>query len=75
MLGKKRFGTGKVKPIEYDISAEKPILRCSICTGEQVAGLKDHNTGKFREIMVIRSKEDLEYFQKMVGTKDIAKEY
>ena len=29
---------GKKKASSYDPAAQKPVLRCSICTGEQVAG-------------------------------------
>ncbi len=32
----------------YDPSICSPVLRCSICTGEQVAGFRDNATGKFR---------------------------
>ena len=31
------FGKKKMSP-SYDPAAQKPVLRCSICTGEQVAG-------------------------------------
>ena len=68
----KKFQSEK---LQYDCKVQKPVLRCSICTGEQVAGLKDMNTGKFQEIMVVRTQVDLERFQKLVGTKDIDKEY
>ena len=52
-----------------------PVLRCSICNGEQVAGLKDRQTGAFEEIMLIRNAHDLDVFRKMVGVQDIPKEY
>jgi len=53
-----------------------PIIRCSICTGEQVAGFKDNKTGKFEDIMLIKSENDLDEFKKMYGiTGDIDKEY
>lgn len=35
----------------YDCERQKPVLRCSICNGEQVAGFKDIHTGKFEEVM------------------------
>ena len=31
----------------------KPVIRASICTGEEVAGFKDIRTGKIEEIMLI----------------------
>ena len=39
----------------YDPETERPVIRASICTGEQVAGFKNKTTGAFREIMLIRS--------------------
>ena len=38
------FGKKKMSP-SYDPTAQKPVLRCSICTGEQVAGFQDLHTG------------------------------
>ena len=43
----------------------KPVIRASICTGEEVAGFKDIRTGKIEEIMLIRSPEDLEKFKEI----------
>ncbi|MCD8333307.1 MAG: aspartate dehydrogenase [Clostridiales bacterium] len=40
---------------EYDASLYKPVLRCSICTGEQVAGFKNLQTGQIEEIGLIRN--------------------
>ena len=45
----------KVKKKSYDQDAKKPVIRCSICTGEQVAGFKDIQTGKFEEVMLIKN--------------------
>ncbi|NLC74640.1 MAG: aspartate dehydrogenase [Clostridiales bacterium] len=60
---------------EYDKENKKPVLRCSICNGEQVAGFKDIHTRKFEEVMTIRSEEDLELFKKQYGIDEITKEY
>lgn len=60
---------------EYDKENKKPVLRCSICNGEQVAGFKDIHTQKFEEVMTIRSEEDLELFKKQYGIDEITKEY
>ena len=61
----------------YDKENLKPIIRASICTGEQVAGFKDVNTGKFMEVMLIRDHKDLYEFKEMYGIKDeeISKEW
>lgn len=54
----------------------KPVICASICTGEQVAGFKDLQTGKMEEIMLIKSQEDLENFKSIYGiTEEIEKEY
>lgn len=39
-----------------------PVLRCSICTGEQVLCAKDRDTGRLTEIMLIKSPAELEGF-------------
>ena len=69
MFGKKRV----VK--QYDKENKKPVLRCSICTGEQVAGFKDINTGHFEEVMLVRNDKDLNIFKELYDLKDVSKEY
>ena len=60
----------------YDPNHQKPVLKTSICTGEQVAGFKDLQTGKIEEIMLIRSPADLAEFRELYGiTVEIYKEY
>lgn len=59
----------------YDKETSRPVLKCSICNGEQVAGFKDIHTGKFEEIMLIRDQKDLDLFMKQYGIKEITKEY
>lgn len=59
----------------YDKENSRPVLKCSICNGEQVAGFKDIHTGKFEEIMLIRDQKDLELFMKQYGIQEITKEY
>lgn len=60
---------------EYDRANQKPVLHCSICTGEQVAGFKDIHTGKFEEVMCVRDDRDLERFKSMYGWEEVGKEY
>ena len=38
--------------------------------GEKVAGFKDEQTGKFQELMVIRTGEDMKRFLKMYGVRE-----
>lgn len=67
----------KKKPaaIIYDPAEKYPAIRCSICTGEQVAGMRRRGNGGFEELMLIRSDRDLQTFCEMVGTTDIPKEF
>lgn len=65
----------KVERLAYDPARQKPIIRASICNGEQVGGLKDLQTGHFTDVMFIRDADDLRTFQDMVGTTNIPKEY
>ena len=60
---------------EYDARNQNPVIHCSICTGEQVAGFKDIHTGKFQDIILIRDESDLKKFKEMYGLGDIPKEY
>ena len=66
----------KIETQSYDMENKKPIIKASICNGEQVAGFKDIHTGKIEEIMLIKSSSDLEKFKKMYGiNEEIPKEY
>ena len=59
----------------YDKENKKPVIKASICSGEQVAGFKDIHTGKIEEVMLIKSSADLEKFKSMYGIdEEIAKE-
>ena len=60
----------------YDKDNKKPVIKASICNGEQIAGFKDIHTGKIEEVMLIKSPADLDAFKKMYGIdEEIAKEY
>ena len=66
----------KIETQSYDMEKKKPIIKASICNGEQVAGFKDIHTGKIEEIMLIKSSADLEKFKTMYGiNEEIPKEY
>ncbi len=51
----------------WDREALKPVIRSSICTGEKSAGFQEIATGRFREVMLIRTPEDLEEFRNTYG--------
>ncbi len=73
MFGKKKHTSAR--PLTFDPEKEKPVIRASICTGEQVAGFKELATGKFHEVMLIRGEKDLKAFKDRYGITEISKEY
>ena len=55
----------------YDTMNKKPVLKTSICTGEQVAGFQDIHTGKIEE-----QTGDIDTFKQMYGIEgEIPKVY
>jgi hypothetical protein len=73
------FGFGKKHPAPtvYDPAEYKPVLHCSICTGEQVAGFKNRRTGHFEDVMLVRGAKDLQTFLDRYGltADELEKEY
>lgn len=65
----------QVQIASYDNENQIPVLKCSICNGEQVAGFRDVRTGKFEEVMFIRNDSDLNEFKMKYGVETIRKEY
>ena len=60
----------------YDKENQIPVIRASICTGEQVAGFNDIHLGKFQEVMLIKNTKDLDMFKQRYGiTEEIEKIY
>ena len=70
-FGKKK----KTEKIIWDPSEKYPVIRCGICTGEQVAGFRKRGNGSFEEIMLLKNDSDFQLFCEMVGTTDIPKEF
>ena len=54
----------------YDKINKKPVLKTSICTGEQVAGFQDIHTGRIEEIMLIKNSTDVDRFKQMYGIEE-----
>ena len=54
----------------FDKTGKIPVIRSSICTGEQTAGFQDETTGKFQEVMLIRGKADLRAFMEEYGLNE-----
>lgn len=67
----------KIKKKQYDRKSLKPLIRASICNGEQVAGFKNIHTGKFTEVMLIRDSKDLDEFLEIydIAVAEIAREW
>ena len=60
----------------YDAGTLTPVIRCSICTGEQVAGFRNRETGRFEEVMLLRNDADLQEFRDRYGiTGELEKSY
>ena len=60
----------------YDPKTQKPVIKCSICNGEQVAGFSDLRTGIFSDVMLIVSDDDLRDFkERYCITGDIERIY
>ena len=62
------------KQLDYDRENWRPVLKCSICNGERVAGFKNIRTGEFKEESFIRSDEELEAFKRRYGISEMNKE-
>ncbi len=54
---------------DYPLSLYEPVIRCSICTGEQVACMRNRETDHLVELMLIRDPSDLELFRKRYGVE------
>lgn len=61
----------------YNKAGKIPVIRSSICTGEQVAGFKDSVSGKFDELMLIRNGSDLAEFlsQYQIDENELQREW
>lgn len=69
------FHRKKAEKQDYDRENLRPVLKCSICNGEQVAGFKDIRTGKFQEVRMIRNARELDEFKEMYGLTEVPREY
>ncbi len=64
------FGKKKSERKSYDKENKKPVIKASICNGEQVAGFQDIHTGAFEEVMLIKDNSDLAEFMDMYGIEE-----
>lgn len=71
-----KFGKKKKLSVEqFDREKFRAVIKCSICTGERVAGFTNIQTGEFHDIMLIKNDEDLKCFKEMYGVTEMTKEY
>ena len=63
--------------ISFDKTGKIPVIRSSICTGEQTAGFRDTASGNFVEVRLLRSDADLQEFLRLYGVDaaDVKKEW
>ena len=54
-------------PVPYPPEQYEPVLRSSICTGEKTACMRDRETGRLHEVMLIRAPSELEEFAVRYG--------
>lgn len=66
---------GERRTVPHDEARHEAVIRCSICTGEQVAGFRSREDGNFVGVMVIQSEKDLENFKRLYGVDDVKKIY
>lgn len=59
----------KIQTKIYDKTLQKPVIKASICNGEQVAGFQNLKTGKFEEVMLIQNEMDLQIFMEQYDIK------
>ncbi len=71
------FGRKKAETRTYDREHQKPVIRASICNGEQVAGFRDLQTGRFEEVMALHSEADRKEFLRLyqLEESEVHKEY
>ncbi|MBO4241803.1 MAG: aspartate dehydrogenase [Clostridiales bacterium] len=59
----------------FDSDKQTAVIKCSICTGEQIAGFKSKEDGHFTEVMLIKDTYDLEKFKRIYKITEVKKEY
>lgn len=64
------FGKKKPSQTQWRQEGKVPVIRASICTGEQVAGFRDSGSEKFQDIMLIKTERDLKQFKEIYGIRE-----
>lgn len=61
--------------IPFDPETQYAVIRSSICTGEKVAGFRDRETGRFREVIYLRTPADEQRFREIYNLDTVITEY
>ncbi len=69
------YEQGLAVKIPFDPNKQCAVIRCSVCTGEKVAGFKNLEDGSITEVMLIKNDEDLNRFKKIYHLEEVKKEY
>lgn len=56
------FDKKKKKYPRFPEGDYEPVLRCSICNGEQILCAREKSTGELHEVMLVRTPHELEEF-------------
>ena len=72
---RRRTGRPEKAKVPFDPEKQVAVIRSSICTGEQAAGFRDRESGRFTEVMLIRGPGDEARFREMYGLDAVKKEY
>ena len=74
-FGKSGSSGGRFETDPYDPETQYAMIRQSICTGEKVAGFRDKKSGRFTEVMLIKSPQDEEEFKRRYHVEKLPVEY
>ncbi|WP_244833030.1 aspartate dehydrogenase [Clostridium sp. BJN0001] len=69
------FKKKKKMTVLFDSKEYKPVLKCSVCTGEKTAGFMEIKTGKFIDICLIKNDKDLQKFKSDYKVDNVEKIY
>lgn len=72
---RRRTGRPEEAKVPFDPEKQVAVIRSSICTGEQAAGFRDRESGRFTEVMLIRGPGDEKKFRELYGLEAVKKEY
>ena len=68
-------GRDRRATVDYDPEKQEPVIRASVCSGEKAAGFKDRESGRFTEVMLIKSPEDEALFKEIYRLDEVKTEY